>query len=180
MLQKPPVGFDVSGWELFWPLIAGGTVVMARPDGHRDPLYLSRLIRERAVTTCHFVPSMLRAFLADPASASCAATLRRVICSGEELPPDLAARFFAALPGVELHNLYGPTEAAIDVTAHAVAEAEVAGGRVPIGRPIAGAGLQVLDQRGHPVPRLVEGELHIGGIPLARGYLGQAGLTAER
>ncbi|HUD37175.1 MAG TPA: amino acid adenylation domain-containing protein [Streptosporangiaceae bacterium] len=180
VLHKTPVGFDVSGWELFWPLIAGGTVVMARPDGHRDPLYLSRLIRERAVTTCHFVPSMLRAFLADPASASCAATLRRVICSGEELPPDLAARFFAALPGVELHNLYGPTEAAIDVTAHAVAEAEVAGGRVPIGRPIAGARLQVLDQRGHPVPRLVEGELHIGGIPLARGYLGQAGLTAER
>lgn len=180
VLHKTPAGFDVSGWELFWPLIAGGTVVMARPDGHRDPLYLSRLIRERGVTTCHFVPSMLRAFLADPSSSSCAGTLRRVICSGEELPPDLAARFFATLPGVELHNLYGPTEAAIDVTAHAVTQADVAGDRVPIGRPITGARQQVLDRRGHPVPRRVEGELHIGGIPLARGYLGQAGLTAER
>ncbi|PRX60369.1 amino acid adenylation domain-containing protein [Nonomuraea fuscirosea] len=179
VLHKTPVGFDVSGWELFWPLMAGATVQLARPGGHRNPDYLARTIREQAVSVCHFVPSMLRAFLDEPAAAGCAATLRHVICSGEELPPALVARFHRTLPGVELHNLYGPTEAAIDVTAHRVTSDDTVRTRVPIGRAVPGARLYVLDPYGHPVPPYVPGELHIGGPAVARGYHGRPGLTAE-
>src|SRR5918997_1417601 len=131
VLQKTPSSFDVSVWEFFWPFIVGATLVVAKPEGHKDPAYLTRLIRSEAVTTIHFVPSMLRAFLQDQAAASCTG-LRRVICSGEALPADLARDFHSALD-VGLHNLYGPTEASVDVTyfecvpqQHAVS--------VPIGR----------------------------------------------
>lgn len=184
VLHKTPLAFDVAGWELLWPLRAGATVVVAPPDVHSDPLRLARLITDRQITTCHFVPSMLRAFLDEPAAAGCRDTLRRVICSGEALPPELAERFGRVLPGVELHNLYGPAEAAIDVTAYPVLSraaaraADAPGPRVPIGRPIAGARLYVLDDAGEPVPLSVPGELHIGGPVLARGYLNAPGQTA--
>ncbi|MFF8393054.1 amino acid adenylation domain-containing protein [Streptomyces sp. NPDC016172] len=181
VLHKTPLGFDVSGWEWLWPLAVGARIVVGGDDGRRDPVVLSRLIREHSVTTCHFVPSMLSAFLDGPA-ADCADVLRRVICSGEELPPTLARRFTSALPGTELHNLYGPTEAAIDVTAwqvpaHLEPEHEA---RLPIGRPISGARLYVLDERGELVPPGAAGELFIGGLPVARGYRGRPGLTADR
>ncbi|MFC7277317.1 amino acid adenylation domain-containing protein [Paractinoplanes rhizophilus] len=177
VLHKTPLSFDVSGWELHWPLAAGARVVLARPGGHRDPGYLAALIRDVGVTTAHFVPSMLRAFLADPAAASCAGTLRRLVCSGEALPPGLAATCHDTLPGVELHNLYGPTEAAIDVTFwHCVPGAAT----VPIGRPVDNARLPVVDVGGSGVPVGVAGELHIGGIPVARGYWRRPGLTAQR
>ncbi|MFB4309626.1 amino acid adenylation domain-containing protein [Actinomadura sp. GTD37] len=180
VLHKTPVSFDVAGWELLWPLVAGGTVVLARPEGHRDPYYLADLIVRHGISTCHFVPSMLHAFLEEPEVERCARVLRRVVCSGEELPPALAARFGELLPGVELHNLYGPTEAAIDVTAQPVGEAQIRGTRIPIGRPIAGARLYVLDAAGRIAPPLAAGELHIGGLAAARGYLGRPALTAER
>ncbi|MEV4504240.1 amino acid adenylation domain-containing protein [Streptomyces klenkii] len=180
VLHKTPVGFDVSGWELFGPLSTGGTMVLARPDGHREPAYLADLIRRERVAVCHFVPSMLRSFLEEPGAAQCAGVLRRVVCSGEELPPGLAERFHSLLPGVELHNLYGPTEAAIDVTAHAVEPGSTGGVRLPIGAPVPGVRLYVLDGRGSPVPTGVPGELHIGGVQVARGYLGRPALTAER
>ncbi|MFE5481270.1 amino acid adenylation domain-containing protein [Streptomyces sp. NPDC056527] len=180
VLQKTPVGFDVSGWELWWPLSAGGTMVLARPGGHQDPTYLAGLIRRESVATCHFVPSMLRTFLEEPAAADCARVLRRVVCSGEELPPAVAARFHALLPGVELHNLYGPTEAAIEVTAYEVEPGGTDRVRLPIGGPAPGVRLYVLDERGAPLPVGVPGELHIGGVQVARGYLGRPGLTAER
>jgi amino acid adenylation domain-containing protein len=176
VLQKTPIGFDVSVWELLWPLVTGATLVFARPGGHRNPDYLHEVIDRREVTTCHFVPSMLRAFLDAPAGAH--AGLRRVICSGEELPAGLAGRFLAAHPGTGLHNLYGPTEAAIDVSAHAVTAPVPA--RIPIGRPIRGVELHVLDKRLLPQPVGTPGELFIGGVQLARGYAGQPGLTAER
>ncbi|MFC8914683.1 amino acid adenylation domain-containing protein [Streptomyces sp. NPDC057116] len=178
VLHKTPVGFDVSGWEFFWPLSVGAAIALARPGGHQDPAYLARAITEHGVTTCHFVPSMLRAFLDEPSAASVAGTLRRVFCSGEALPPDLAARFHALLPGVELHNLYGPTEAAIDVTAEHVVPGATGGPRLPIGRPVPGVKLYVLDERGNPLPPGVPGELHIGGVQVARGYYGRPGLTA--
>ncbi|GGW51049.1 non-ribosomal peptide synthetase [Streptomyces caelestis] len=180
VLHKTPVSFDVAGWELLWPLTVGATVVLARPEGHRDPYYLARLIARHRVTTCHFVPSMLHAFLEEPAAGMCARVLRRVVCSGEELPPALAERFAHTLPGVELHNLYGPTEAAIDVSAHRVGTPAASGMRVPIGRPIAGTRLYVLDAAGHVAPPQAPGELHIAGLAPARGYLGRPGLTAER
>src|SRR5207302_11304193 len=96
VLQKTPSSFDVSVWEFFWPLLVGATLVVAKPDGHKDPAYLARLIQDRAVTTIHFVPSMLRAFLQDPEAATCTG-LRRVICSGEALPADLAQQFHSVL-----------------------------------------------------------------------------------
>ncbi|MFF3886347.1 non-ribosomal peptide synthase/polyketide synthase [Streptomyces sp. NPDC001914] len=175
VLQKTPAGFDVSVWEFFWPLITGATLVLARPDGHRDPAYLAGLIREQAVTTVHFVPSMLRAFLDEPTARDCTG-LRRVLCSGEALPAGLAARFHTLLPA-ELHNLYGPTEASVDVTAARILPGA---DRVPIGRPVWNTRLYVLDQALRPVPPGVAGELYLAGVQLARGYLDRPGLTAER
>ena len=177
ILQKTPASFDVSVWEFFWPLITGARLVVARPDGHRDPAYLARLIQDEGVTTVHFVPSMLRAFLADPAAAGCTG-LRRVICSGEALPGDLAAAFHDLLP-VGLHNLYGPTEASVDVTYHPCRPQD-RGAAVPIGRPVWNTRTQVLDRYLQPVPPGVPGELYLAGDQLARGYLHRPGLTAQR
>ncbi|GLY37768.1 non-ribosomal peptide synthetase [Amycolatopsis sp. NBRC 101858] len=176
VLQKTPSSFDVSVWEFFWPLLTGATLVVARPGGHRDPAYLAGLIRAERITTVHFVPSMLQAFLLDPAAATCTG-LRRVLCSGEALPAELQARFFETLPGVELHNLYGPTEASVDVTYWACDPAQRT---VPIGRPVWNTHTFVLDAELNPVAPGVAGELYLAGIQLARGYHGRPGLTAER
>ncbi|HEV7509125.1 MAG TPA: amino acid adenylation domain-containing protein [Thermoanaerobaculia bacterium] len=188
VLQKTPVSFDVSVWELFWPLAVGARLVLARPGGHRDPAYLMRRIEEAEVTTLHFVPSMLQVFLAQPGLGRCR-SLRRVMASGEALPAELAARFHELVGGAlgpagpegiaELHNLYGPTEASVDVTAHRTLP-RPARRAVPIGRPIANLGLWLLDAELQPVPLGVPGELYIGGTGLARGYLRRPGLTAER
>ncbi|WP_299537839.1 non-ribosomal peptide synthetase [uncultured Streptomyces sp.] len=180
VLQKTPFTFDVSVWEFFWPLTTGARLVVARPEGHRDPAYLAGLIRREAVTTVHFVPSMLRVHLDDPATAG-GGSLRRVFASGEALPPDLVRAFFQRYPHpeVELHNLYGPTEAAVDVSAWRCAP-EDADGPVPIGRPVANTTLDVLDDRLVPVPLGIVGELHIGGVQLATGYRNREELTAER
>jgi amino acid adenylation domain-containing protein len=174
VLQKTPFSFDVSVWEFFWPLMTGATLVVARPGGHRDSAYLAGTIADERITTVHFVPSMLRLFLAEPADRS--ATLRRVLCSGEELPRALQDRFLAD-HRAELHNLYGPTEAAIDVTAWRC-RPEDGTGPVPIGHPIANTRLYVLDRRGRLVPPGVPGELCIGGRPPARGYVNRPELTA--
>jgi amino acid adenylation domain-containing protein len=175
VLQKTPFSFDVSVWEFFWPLIAGARLVVARPEGHRDPRYLAELIGREGVTTLHFVPPMLQLFL-EETDAGCCATVRRVVCSGEALPQELQDRFFARFPGAELHNLYGPTEAAVDVTFHACR----AGEPVAIGRPVANTRVYVLDAAGEPAPTGVPGELYIGGVQVGRGYLGRPELTAER
>ncbi|WP_344549109.1 amino acid adenylation domain-containing protein [Actinomadura fulvescens] len=178
VLQKTPSGFDVSVWEFFWPLITGAGLVMAEPGEHRDPAYVARVIQEHRVTTVHFVPSMLEAFLAEPAAAGCAG-LRRVICSGEALPSSAVERFFEVFDGVGLHNLYGPTEASVDVTSARCAPGR-AGQPVPIGRPVSNTQVFVLDARLEPVPVGVLGELYLAGEQLARGYTGRPGLTAER
>ncbi|MCA1696950.1 MAG: amino acid adenylation domain-containing protein, partial [Actinobacteria bacterium] len=177
VLQKTPSSFDVSVWEFFWPLVVGATLVVAKPEGHKDPAYLAGLIGSEAVTTVHFVPSMLRAFLQDPAAAGCTG-LRRVICSGEALPADLARDFHSVLD-VGLHNLYGPTEASVDVTYfECVAQRHAVS--IPIGRPVWNTGMYVLDADLRPVSLGAPGELYIAGVQLARGYLHRPGLTAER
>jgi amino acid adenylation domain-containing protein len=178
VLQKTPFSFDVSVWEFFWPLMTGARLVVARPEGHRDPAYLAEVIAREGITTLHFVPSMLRLFLEAPEAARCRG-LRRVVCSGEALAPDLRDRFHALLPGTELHNLYGPTEAAVDATWWPCVP-EKGGRTVPIGRPVANTQVHVLDGRGQPVPPNVAGELFLGGVQVGRGYLGRPALTAER
>jgi amino acid adenylation domain-containing protein len=177
VLQKTPLSFDVSVWEFFWPLMTGACLVMARPGGHKDAAYLVDEIERQGITTLHFVPSMLQVFLEEQGLARCR-PVRQVMASGEALSWDLERKFFARL-GTELHNLYGPTEAAVDVTYHACQPSE-AGRGVPIGRPIANVEILLLDGNGAPAPLGVPGELHIGGVGLARGYMGRPQLTAEK
>ena len=177
VMQKTPTSFDVSVWELFWPLLTGAQLVMARPEGHRDSAYLVELIARQQITTLHFVPSMLQVFLEEEVLQDCT-SLRRVICSGEALPFALQQRFFQRLTA-ELHNLYGPTEAAVDVT-YWPCQPQTYPGIVPIGYPIRNIQIYLLNSAMQPVPAGVAGELYIGGIGLARGYYRRPDLTAER
>ncbi|MFE0461115.1 amino acid adenylation domain-containing protein [Kitasatospora sp. NPDC058965] len=178
VLQKTPATFDVSVWEFFGPLAVGATLVLARPGGHRDPDYLRAVLAEERVDTVHFVPSMLREFLAalrgaGPSDGPVLPDLRRIVCSGEALGADLV-RGVAELIGCEVFNLYGPTEASVDVTATRCLPGEP----VTIGRPVANTRTQVLDPDGAPLPPGAAGELCLAGVQLARGYLGRPGLTA--
>ncbi|MFE3946037.1 amino acid adenylation domain-containing protein [Streptomyces sp. NPDC059118] len=175
VLQKTPVGFDVSVWEFFWPLTAGAVLVVARPDGHRDPGYLAELIRAERITVAHFIPSMMQVFLLEPAARMCV-SLRAVFASGEALSPELRDAFLRDL-NVPLYNLYGPTEASVDVTAWACRPGTET---VPIGGPVGNTRVYVLDASLQPVPVGVPGELYLAGVQLARGYLNRPGLTAER
>jgi amino acid adenylation domain-containing protein len=178
VLQKTPFSFDVSVWEFFWPLMTGATLVVARPEGHKDPTYLVETIQRERITAIHFVPSMLRVVLDHPGLADCS-SLVRVVCSGEALHAEFRERFFARLPGTELHNLYGPTEAAVDVTAWQCRKDDTSP-VVPIGKPIANTRIYILDRRGEPTPIGVPGELHIAGANVGRGYLRRPELDAER
>jgi amino acid adenylation domain-containing protein/FkbM family methyltransferase len=178
VLQKTPFSFDVSVWEFFWPLLTGACLVVARPGEHQAPARLARTILEESVTTLHFVPAMLQAFLEEPSAARCR-SVRRVMASGEALPLALQNRFFERLPDAALHNLYGPTEAAVDVTFWAC-ERDSARTAVPIGRPVANTALHLLDAGFEPVPIGVPGELVLGGVQVGRGYFGRPELTAER
>ncbi|MBC3777115.1 non-ribosomal peptide synthetase [Pseudomonas sp. SWRI99] len=180
VLQKTPFSFDVSVWEFFWPLVTGARLLLARPGGHKEPAYLSELIEREHITTVHFVPSMLDVFLAHGQTERCAA-LRQVMCSGEALPGSLVRRFKQQLPASQLHNLYGPTEAAVDVTAWSCAgPLQDTPDNTPIGKPIANTRMYILDAQQQPVPQGVVGELYIGGVQVARGYLNRAELSAER
>ena len=178
VLQKTPFSFDVSVWEFFWPLMTGARLVVARPGGHRDTAYLTRLIAAERITTLHFVPSMLQIFLNQENPDASRASLKRVICSGEALPAELERKFYSSM-GAELHNLYGPTEASVDVTFWACAR-DSRSSTVPIGRPIANTQIYILDVHLQPVPAGVPGELHIGGVGLARGYHRRPDLTREK
>ena len=177
VLQKTPFSFDVSIWEFFWPLMTGARLVLARPEGHRDRGYLVQLIANQRITTVHFVPTMLEIFLEDPSIESCHG-LKCVICSGEALPLNLQESYFERL-SAGLHNLYGPTEAAIDVTFFKC-KPQGRNQIVPIGRPVANTEMYILDSYYQPVPVGVAGELHIGGVPVGRGYLNRPDLSAEK
>ena len=178
VLQKTPFTFDVSVWEFFWPLITGARLVVAMPGGHMDSAYLIKTICREGITTLHFVPSMLSAFLMNRDAGSCS-SIKRVICSGEALPAETQRRFFEVFPEVELHNLYGPTEASVDVTFWKCERGSNAS-IVPIGRPVANTQIYILNESMQPVGVGEPGELHIGGVQLARGYLGRPDLTAEK
>ena len=182
--QKTPCSFDVSVWEFWWPFITGAQLVMAEPEAHRDPQAMQQFFAHYGVTTTHFVPSMLAAFVAslDADSVAACRTLRRVFCSGEALPTELC-REWERLTGAPLHNLYGPTEAAVDVSWYPACGPELAavtGSSVPIGWPVWNTGLRILDAAMRPVPPGVAGDLYLTGIQLAQGYLGRPDLTASR
>ncbi|MNV03890.1 Tyrocidine synthase 3 [compost metagenome] len=177
VLQKTPFSFDVSVWEFFWPLMQGARLAVAGPGDHRDPARLAALIRQHQVSTLHFVPSMLQAFLSHEDIESCT-SVRRIVCSGEALPAEVQNQVFERLPQAGLYNLYGPTEAAIDVTHWSCRPDGL--NHVAIGQPIADTQTRVLDAQMQPVPAGTPGELYLGGMGLARGYLNRAGLTAER
>ncbi|SKA37897.1 Methyltransferase domain-containing protein [Chitinophaga eiseniae] len=179
VLQKTTFSFDVSVWELFWPLTTGARLVFAKPEGQKDADYLQEAIRRYGITTIHFVPSLLNVFLENIDSGACP-SLQRVLCSGEALKPQQVMAVRDKLPHVDLYNLYGPTEAAIEVTCwHAPAtpgHIDI----VPIGKPVANTQLHIVDKTGHLLPPGIAGELHIGGIQVARGYLNRSDLTAEK
>ncbi|MFZ4834050.1 enterobactin synthase subunit F [Rouxiella sp. Mn2063] len=185
VLQKTPCSFDVSVWEFFWPLMVGARLFMAPPEAHRDPQQLQELIAQHQVTTMHFVPSMLAAFVtaldSEHAVVQCQ-SLRQVFCSGEALPTALC-REWQRRTAIPLHNLYGPTEAAVDVSFYPAwgdALAAVSGASVPIGLPVWNTQLRILDARLRPVPPGVAGDLYLAGDQLAQGYLGRPDLTASR
>lgn len=176
ILQKTPATFDVSVWEFFLPFLSGATLVVAPPEAHKDPAHIARLMRERGITVLHFVPSMLAAFLDEPAARGLAPRL--VFCSGEELPAATRDRFHATLHA-ELHNLYGPTEAAVDVSWWPASRQDRSQ-PIPIGFPVWNTALYILDEQLRPVPPGVAGHLYLAGRQLAQGYWGRPDLTAER
>lgn len=186
VLHKTPISFDVHVWELYWPLAEGAAVVIAAPDGHRDPAYLARVIAEQSVTAVHFVPTMLSALTSSPAARRILADagfgqgreqpLRYVVCSGEALQKDQVQAAGEVL-GVYPLNLYGPTEAAVDVTFWETST-DPQRESVPIGEPVWNTGTLILDPTGHPVPVGVTGELHLSGVQLARGYKNNPQATA--
>ncbi|MDN2497703.1 amino acid adenylation domain-containing protein, partial [Nocardia nova] len=176
-LQKTATTFDVSLWGYFLPLMVGAKLVVADPDGHRDPVYVAQMIERHAVTVTDFVPSMLTVF-ASHASAGQCDSLRAVFVIGEALPPETAAMFRAINPDAGLHNLYGPTEAAVSVTYWEATAADTT--TVPIGIPEWNVDVYVLDSRLRPAAIGAPGELYLGGRQLARGYRGRPDLTSDR
>jgi amino acid adenylation domain-containing protein len=178
VIQKTPISFDASIWEFYAPLYVGGSLVMARPGGHRDPAYLAGEVSRQRVTTLQVVPSLLRVFLEEPGVEGCA-DLRWLICGGEALPGELVGRFYARLPG-ELVNVYGPAEISITASSWFCGRDEPADSTVTLGRPIANARIYVLGRHLELVPAGVPGELYVAGVGVGRGYVGRAALTAER
>ncbi len=178
VLQKTPHSFDVSVWELIWPFLSGACLVVAAPRRHVDPAYIARVVRSEAISVIHFVPSMLALFL-DAASARDCTSLRFVFASGEALPVSTMKRCLQVLPGVQLHNLYGPTEASIDVT-HWPCQADWDEATVPIGHPITGISIHIVDDQLEELPPGTPGEICVSGVGVALGYYNQPELTQER
>jgi len=177
VLHKTPLTFDVSVWELLWPFLAGATLVVADVDAHKYPKCIAECIRRHAISIVHFVPSMLEVFL--EAGFPQLKSIRSVIVSGEQLTITLQQRFFKIFPGCELLNLYGPTEAAIDVSCWRCDPENGAGSAVPVGFPIWNLKLYILDECLKVVPFGLKGELYIGGVGVALGYINRPELTAS-
>lgn len=166
------LSFDIAGLELLLPLVTGAQVVVASRETAADPAKLIALLSESHATVVQATPTTWRMLLE---AGWREARGMRILCGGEAFPPELAERLLAT--GASVWNAYGPTETTIWSTLHRV---ESGDNPVPIGRPIANTRTYVLDANGEPVPIGVPGELYIGGIGVARGYLKRSELTAER
>ena len=183
VLQKTALTFDAACWEVFAPLVSGGTVVLAPVGSERDPAVLVRSVIEHEITILQVVPSVLRVLVEEPGWAECT-SLRLLFSAGEPLHAELVQRFRKQLPrptarALQVWNTYGPTECSIDVTAYRVDPMQRSG-PVPIGTPIEGMRVLVADEDGTPVEPGEPGELYAGGVGVARGYLHRPDLTAER
>lgn len=177
-LQKTAYTFDVSVWELLLPVICGAQLVFAIPEGHKDPFYLQHIIEEKKVTIIHFVPSMLNIFLNNLEHTACT-SLKHIVCSGEALPVKVVAECKQKLSS-RIHNLYGPTEAAIDVTAADLTNIDTDMNGVTIGYPIANTSIYIVNDAMVLQPAGLSGELLIGGVQVARGYLNKPQLSEEK
>jgi amino acid adenylation domain-containing protein len=179
ILQKTPFSFDASVWEFHAPLLCGGTLVMARPDGHREPDYLIETIIEHGITTLQLVPSQMQMLLHAEKLEECR-SLRRLFCGGEALDKRLLEQVLMRLGSSPwVTNLYGPTECTIDATFWSYTAATLPE-IIPIGKAIANTQIYVLGPFYEPLKAGNAGELFIGGIPLARGYLNRPELTAQK
>jgi amino acid adenylation domain-containing protein len=179
LLQKTPCGFDAAIWEFFWPLTAGASLVLAAPDAHFDPVALVETVRQEKITLIQFVPTLLQAFLDIPDAAACT-SLRHIFCGGGVLTPALLAQCRAVLPQARVHNVYGPTETSVDCIAWTAPNDADPDGAIPIGRPIDGMRIRLLNGDGQPVPIGVAGEIHIAGPGVGLGYFGRPDLTAAQ
>jgi iturin family lipopeptide synthetase B len=184
-IQKTTYSFDVSVWELFWWCMGGARLVLPRAGAEKDPPALTAIVYREWVTTIHFVPSMLQAFLGyldQEPSPGLLKSLRRVFASGEALTKPQTQAFRQKLfepGGVKLINMYGPTEAAIEVSSYECFTGDELP-VVPIGKPIHHVQLHVVDKHLRLVPVGVPGELCIAGVCLARGYVNKEQLTREK
>ncbi|WP_344531033.1 amino acid adenylation domain-containing protein [Streptomyces albiaxialis] len=183
LVHNAPVTFDISVWQMLAALTSGGTTRVVSRETAADPAALFGLVDDEGVTVLEVVPSLLRAALdgwesGDPAPTL--GTLRRLVVTGEALPADLAARWFARFPGIPLVNAYGPTECADDVTHATLAGPEaLTPPHAPIGAPVRHTALYVLDDGLRPLPPGTPGELYVGGLGVGRGYLGDPARTAS-
>lgn len=177
VLQKTPLTFDVSVWEIFLPINYGAELVIAKPEAHINPDTLIKTIKNQKISVIHFVPSMLAQFLGN-ANVSHCKTLRMIFSSGEVLSQSLQKHYLTKLH-IPLINLYGPTEASIDVTYYECNKILQHGGSL-IGKPIANTKIYILDELLQPVGIGISNELYIEGAGVARGYLNQPKLTKEK
>ena len=176
-IQKTPITFDVSVWELFWPLQEGAKLVIEVPEGHKNPDKLIQTIQQYQVTNIHFVPSMLNVFIQNENVENCQ-SLKRIFCSGEVLSVPIVEKTHEKL-NVEVHNLYGPTEASVDVTSWYCKKEELLND-IPIGKPVANTQLYILDEKLNQLPIGLKGELYIAGKQVAKGYLNREALANKR
>ncbi|MCY8377324.1 amino acid adenylation domain-containing protein, partial [Bacillus inaquosorum] len=183
VMVKTSFSFDASVWQLFWWSLSGASAYLLPPGWEKDPALIVKAIHQEKVTTAHFIPAMLNSFLdqAEMKALGDGTSLKRVFAGGEPLAPHVAARFASLLPQVSLIHGYGPTEATVDAAFYVLdPERDRDRLRIPIGKPVPGARLYVLDAHLAVQPCGVAGELYIAGAGVARGYLNRPALTEER
>ncbi|PLV32323.1 Plipastatin synthase subunit C [Bacillus subtilis subsp. subtilis] len=183
VMVKTSFSFDASVWQLFWWTLSGASAYLLPPGWEKDSALIVKAIHQEKVTTAHFIPAMLNSFLdqAEMLALGDGTNLKRVFAGGEPLAPRTAARFASVLPQVSLIHGYGPTEATVDAAFYVLdPERDRDRLRIPIGKPVPGARLYVLDPHLAVQPSGVAGELYIAGAGVARGYLNRPALTEER
>ncbi|MCX2735465.1 MULTISPECIES: non-ribosomal peptide synthetase [unclassified Bacillus (in: firmicutes)] len=187
IVMKSSFSFDASIWQLFWWTMSGASVYLLPAGWEKDPVRMIEVFSSEKVTTAHFIPAMVNSFLdaletePEETRTRLGRTLTRVFAGGEALSPLTAARFADLLPETVLIHGYGPTEATVDAAFYVCDRKRDSGRtRLPIGKPVPGARLYVLDSGGTIQPAGVAGELYIAGTGVARGYLNRPELTEER